>query len=163
LIIYSVYRFLEEFVRIEPASVGSLSWGQIGALITIVVGVLILLYSNRLKPQVAAAPAGAADAGKMDMPAGSAQLPVVLLPVALPPEVKQDAGPADQAAVEAGETPPAPIAVVEGATSVVVEGATPAVVEAAIAAPSIAPPDEQKQLPFTQDSAVEPPAEKTTT
>ncbi|MCX5970824.1 MAG: prolipoprotein diacylglyceryl transferase [Coprothermobacterota bacterium] len=78
LIIYSVYRFLEEFVRIEPASVGPLSWGQIGALATILVGVLILLYSNRLKPQVVAAPVGATGAGKLAMPAGSAQSPVVL-------------------------------------------------------------------------------------
>jgi len=187
LIIYSVYRFLEEFVRIEPASVGPLSWGQIGALITIVVGMLILVYSSRLKPQVAAATASTAGAGKMATPAGSPP-PAVPVLAAIPPEGKQATLPTDQAAVEAGGTPPVtPVAVepvapavveaasaavvVEAATpavveaasaAVVVEAATPAVVEVAIVAPSIVPPDDQKQLPFVQDSAVEPPGEKTT-
>lgn len=160
LIIYSVYRFLEEFVRIEPASVGPLSWGQIGALATILVGVLILLYCNRLKPQVVAATAGATKIEEMIMPVGSPS-PEVLLP-----EVQQIAGPTDQAVEEAGGTPPAPTAVVEAELPVVaeavptavVEAATPVVVEPAIAAPSIAPPDDQKRLAFTQDGDVQLPA-----
>ena len=170
LIIYSVYRFLEEFVRIEPASVGPLSWGQIGALITIVVGVLILIYSSRLKPQAAAATASAAGVGEMATPAGSPPpaVPVLAVPVlvAIPAEGKQAAAPTDQATVEAGGTPPAtPVAVepvipvvveaasaavVEPVTPVTVDAVTPVVVDAAASAPTIAPPDDQKQLPFAQ-------------
>jgi phosphatidylglycerol:prolipoprotein diacylglycerol transferase len=172
LIIYSVYRFLEEFVRIEPASVGPLSWGQIGALITILVGVLILLYSNRLKPQAVVAAAGAVGIGEMVMPAGS-PLPVIPPPIVLLPDVKQATGSGDQAEEASGTSPVAPVIdepptpdVIEPPPSVPDEAAPPAVVESppqvvdemAIEPPPIAPPDNQGQLAFALDSAVEPPA-----
>jgi phosphatidylglycerol:prolipoprotein diacylglycerol transferase len=58
LIVYSAYRFFEEWVRIEPASVGPFSWGQIGSLATILVGVMILFYIRRRKAPTMTAIAG---------------------------------------------------------------------------------------------------------
>ena len=47
LIGYGLIRFLMEFVRIEPAAVGFLTWGQVASVVTILVGGAILLFINR--------------------------------------------------------------------------------------------------------------------
>ncbi|MCX5974415.1 MAG: prolipoprotein diacylglyceryl transferase [Coprothermobacterota bacterium] len=47
LIGYGLIRFLLEFVRIEPAAVGFLTWGQLASVVTILVGGAILLFINR--------------------------------------------------------------------------------------------------------------------
>jgi phosphatidylglycerol:prolipoprotein diacylglycerol transferase len=49
LIGYGMIRFLMEFVRIEPAVVGFLTWGQIASVATILVGGAILLFVNHRK------------------------------------------------------------------------------------------------------------------
>lgn len=58
LLFYGVFRFFLEFVRIEPASVWFMSWGQVASLISVIVGGLMLFFIQRSKQNLLTTPLG---------------------------------------------------------------------------------------------------------
>ncbi len=60
LLLYGAFRFLLEFVRIEPASLWFMSWGQVASLVSVIIGGVTLYFIGRSSRRLSTAPLGPA-------------------------------------------------------------------------------------------------------